>query len=57
MDDTIEEISEELLDEIRGLLELKLAEFGVSEERQEWTKVEVSSKLITMLENNLITES
>ncbi len=57
MNDTIDEISEELWQQIVELLENKLLEFGVTEEREEWTKAEVSSKLLTKLENDLLIES
>tara|TARA_Y100000114_G_scaffold68824_1_gene63060 strand:- start:285 stop:458 length:174 start_codon:yes stop_codon:yes gene_type:complete len=57
MKETIEAISDELWEEIRELLEEKLLEFGISEEREEWTKSEVSSKLIVKLENDFLIES
>lgn len=57
MKETIDTISEELWEQIRELLEEKLAEFGVTEDREEWTKTEVSTKLIMKLENDYLTES
>ena len=57
MKETVEAISEELWEEIKELLEDKLAEFGVDDTREEWTKAEVSSKLIALLENKYIIES
>jgi len=57
MKETIESISEELWEEIKELLQEKLLEFGVDETREEWTKAEVSSKLIRRLENDYLIES
>jgi len=57
MKETIDTISEELWEEIRELLEEKLLEFGITKEREEWTKAEVSSKLIMKFENDYLTES
>jgi hypothetical protein len=57
MNETIDTISEELWQEIKELLDEKLAEFGIDETREEWTKAEVSSKLIIRLENDYLIES
>lgn len=57
MKETVEAISEELWEEIKELLEDKLAEFGVDDTREEWTKAEVSSRIIALLENKYIIES
>lgn len=57
MKETIESISEELWEEIKELLQEKLLEFGIDETREEWTKAEVSSKLIRRLENDYLIES
>lgn len=57
MKETIDTISEELWEQIRELLEEKLTEFGVTQDREEWTKTEVSTKLIMKLENDYLTES
>lgn len=57
MNETIDTISEELWQEIKELLDEKLAEFGIDETREEWTKAEVSSKLIVRLENDYLIES
>tara|TARA_A200000159_G_scaffold112849_1_gene105920 strand:- start:420 stop:593 length:174 start_codon:yes stop_codon:yes gene_type:complete len=57
MKETIDTISEELWQEIKELLQEKLVEFGVDETREEWTKAEVSSKLIVKLENDYLIES
>jgi len=52
MKETIDTISDELWEQIRELLEEKLIEFGVTEEREEWAKSAVWSKLIMKLEND-----
>ena len=57
MNETIDTISEELWQEIKELLDEKLAEFGIDETREDWTKAEVSSKLIVRLENDYLIES
>ena len=57
MNETIDTISEELWEQLRELLEEKLAEFGVTQDREAWTKTEVSTKLIMKLENDYLTES
>lgn len=57
MNETIDTISEELWEQLRELLEEKLTEFGVTQDREEWTKTEVSTKLIMKLENDYLTES
>ena len=57
MKETIDAISDELWAEIRELLEEKLLEFGISADREEWTKSEVSSKLIVKFENDFLIES
>ena len=57
MNETIDTISEELWEQLRELLEEKLTEFGVTEDREAWTKTEVSTKLIMKLENDYLTES
>lgn len=57
MKETIDTISEELWQEIKELLDEKLVEFGIDETREEWTKAEVSSKLIVKLENDYLIES
>lgn len=57
MKETIDTISEELWEEIRELLEEKLLEFGITKESEDWTKAEVSSKLIMKFENDYLVES
>ncbi len=57
MKETIDTISEELWQEIKELLQEKLLEFGIDESREEWSKAEISSKLIVHLENDYLIES
>ena len=57
MNETIESISEELWEQIKELLEEKMLELGVDEGRENWTRSEVSNKLITKLENNLLIDN
>jgi hypothetical protein len=57
MNETIESISEELWEQIKELLEEKMLEFGVDEEKENWTRSEVSNKLITKLENDLLIDN
>lgn len=54
MNETIESISEELWEQIKELLEEKMLEFGIDEEREDWTRSEVSNKLIVRLENDFL---
>ncbi len=57
MKETIDTISEELWQEIKELLQEKLLEFGVDESREEWSKAEISSKLIVKFENDYLTDN
>ena len=54
MNETIESISEELWEQIKELIEEKMLEFGIDEEREDWTRSEVSNKLIVRLENDFL---
>lgn len=56
MNETIESISEELWEQIKELLEEKIVEFGIDKSREEWTKAEVSSKIIVRLEDDYLIE-
>ena len=42
---------------IKQLFEEKMLEFGVEEEREKWTRAEVSTKLIMKLEDDYLDES
>ena len=57
MQDTIDEISEELWQQIVEALEIKFAEFGVPYERETLVRDAVANQIITKLENDLIVES
>lgn len=57
MKETVEAISEELWEQLKELLEDKLAEFGIDESSEDWAKAEVSSKIIVRLENKYLIES
>lgn len=57
MNETIESISDELWEELKELLEEKMLEFGIGEDREEWTRSEVSNNLIIKLENDYLIES
>lgn len=57
MNETIESISEELWEQIKELLEEKMLEFGIDEEKENWTRSEVSSKLIIRLENDFLIDN
>lgn len=57
MKETVETISEELWEQLKEMLEDKLAEFGIDEVSEEWAKAEVSSKIIVRLENKYLIES
>ncbi len=57
MNETIESISEELWEQIKELLEEKMLEFGIDEEREDWTRSEVSNKLIVRLENDFLIDN
>jgi len=57
MKDTIDEISEELWQQIIEAIDLKFLEFGVPIEKEDSVRVEVASRIVTKLENNLIVES
>lgn len=56
MNDTIENISEEVWEHLKEVLEEKMLEFGIDRDREEWTRSEVSSKLIVRLENDYLIE-
>ena len=56
MNETIESISEELWEQIKELLEEKIVEFGIDKSREEWTKAEISSKIIVRLEDDYLIE-
>lgn len=56
MNDTIEDISEEVWEYLKEVLEEKMLEFGIDGEKEEWTRSEVSSKLIVRLENDYLIE-
>ncbi len=57
MKDTIDEISEELWQQIVEAIEMKFLEFGIPSEREVSVRVEVASRIVTKLENNLIVEN
>lgn len=57
MKETIDSISDEMLEYIKQLFEEKMLEFGVEEGREEWTRSEVTAKLIMRLEDDYIIES
>tara|TARA_B100001564_G_C20647547_1_gene675134 strand:+ start:1310 stop:1483 length:174 start_codon:yes stop_codon:yes gene_type:complete len=57
MRETIDSISEEVWEHLKEILEEKMLEFGVETEREQWTRSEVSNKLITLLENDYLIES
>lgn len=57
MKETIDSISDEMLEYIKQLFEEKMLEFGVDEDREEWTRSEVTAKLIMRLEDDYIIES
>lgn len=56
MNETIEDISEEVWEYLKEILEEKMLEFGIDREKKEWTRSEVSSKLIVHLENDYLIE-
>lgn len=56
MNDTIEDISDEVWEYLKEVLEEKMLEFGIDREKEEWTRSEVSSKLIVRLENDYLIE-
>ncbi len=56
MKDTIDDISEEVWEHLKEILEEKMLEFGIDREREDWTRSEVSSKLIVHLENDYLIE-
>ena len=57
MQDTIDEISEEMLHYILETMRTKLVEFGVSDETEELVKGAVMNNIIAKLENDFIIES
>lgn len=57
MNETIESISDEIWEELKELLEEKMLEFGVHEEKEKWTRSEVSNKLIVKLENDYLIDN
>ena len=57
MQDTIDEISEEMLHYILETMRTKLVEFGVPAEREELVKDSVMNNIIAKLENDFIIES
>jgi uncharacterized protein YllA (UPF0747 family) len=57
MKETIDSISDEMWEYIKQLFEEKMLEFGVEEEREKWTRAEVSTKLIMKLEDDYLDES
>lgn len=57
MQDTIDEISEELWQQILETIDTKFLEFGVPVEREELFRDALATKIITKLENDLIVES
>jgi hypothetical protein len=57
MQDTIDEISEELWQQILEAIDTKFLEFGVPVEREELFRDALATKIITKLENDLIVES
>lgn len=56
MKDTIDEISEELWLQIIEAMEMKFLEFGIPNDRDD-VRVEIASRIVTKLENNVIVES
>lgn len=56
MNETIEDISEEVWEYLKEILEEKMLEFGIDREKKDWTRSEVSSKLIVHLENDYLIE-
>ena len=57
MQDTIDEMSEEMLHYILETMRTKLVEFGVPAEREELVKDAVMNNIIAKLENDFIIES
>ena len=57
MKETIDSISDEMLEYIKQLFEEKMLEYGVEELREEWTRSEVTAQLIMKLEDDYIIES
>tara|TARA_B100001564_G_C20217936_1_gene480322 strand:+ start:229 stop:402 length:174 start_codon:yes stop_codon:yes gene_type:complete len=57
MKETIDSISDEMWEYIKQLFEEKMLEFGVEEEREKWTRAEISTKLIMKLEDDYLDES
>tara|TARA_A200000113_G_C8871499_1_gene356877 strand:- start:5395 stop:5568 length:174 start_codon:yes stop_codon:yes gene_type:complete len=57
MKETIDSISDEMLEYIKQLFEEKMLEYGVEEVREEWTRSEVTAQLIMKLEDDYIIES
>lgn len=57
MKETIDSISDEMLEYIKQLFEEKMLEYGVDEVREEWTRSEVTAQLIMKLEDDYIIES
>lgn len=57
MKETIDSISDEMWEYIKELFEEKMLEFGVEEEREKWTRAEISTKLIMKLEDDYLDES
>ena len=49
MKETIDSISDEMLEYIKQLFEEKMLEYGVEEVREEWTRSEVTAQLIMKL--------
>ena len=57
MKETIDSISDEMLEYIKQLFEEKMLEYGVEEVREDWTRSEVTAQLIMKLEDDYIIES
>ena len=57
MKETIDSISDEMLEYIKQLFEEKMLEYGVEEVREEWTRSEVTAQLIMKLEDDYSIES
>lgn len=57
MKETIDSISDEMLEYIKQLFEEKMLEYGVEEQREEWTRSEITAQLIMKLEDDYIIES
>lgn len=57
MKETIDSISDEMWEYIKQLFEEKMLEFGIDEKREQWTRAEISTKLIMKLEDDYLDES